>query len=558
MSITNIVSLLGGLALFLYGMHMMSDGLENAAGDKMKDILQKLTSNRFLGILVGALITAVFQSSSATTVMVVGFVNSKLMTLSQAVWIIMGANIGTTITGQLMTLDVSTIAPVIAIIGVVLITFIKNKKANAIGLILAGLGFLFVGMDMMKVAMEPLRDEPMFINLMTSMSNPFLAVIVGALFTALIQSSSASVGILQSLAVSGLIPLSSSIYIIFGQNIGTCITSVLASLGASKSAKRATIIHLSFNLIGTTLFMIAIQFIPFVDLMTQFTSAPDAQIANTHTIFNVVTTCILIPFGHKLAKLPELIMPVLPNEIEEEAFNIPLTFVDPTNIASLPIAISSLRKEAVSMLQLSEKSVLQSIESIYGETVPFEKISNRENRINFINLEITDYMSKVSVLNKNEHEADTINGLFKSFADIERIGDHALNIIAYSQEGHEYKISDASQIKEELETLHDLLAKSFELIYTFDLNEHEDSFDKIERIEERIDELTAQYRQNQIQRLSDNKVNAKDTIVYSEILTDIERISDHIMNVIEECKRNNFTLSKELLESGIEAINQAS
>lgn len=558
MTIQNIVSLLGGLALFLYGMHMMSDGLENAAGDKMKDILQKLTSNRFLGILVGALITAVIQSSSATTVMVVGFVNSKLMTLSQAVWIIMGANIGTTITGQIMTLDVSTIAPVMAIIGVILITFIKNKKANSIGLILAGLGFLFVGMDMMKIAMEPLRDEPMFINLMTSMSNPFLAVIVGALFTALIQSSSASVGILQSLAVSGLIPLESSIYIIFGQNIGTCITSVLASLGASRSAKRATIIHLSFNLIGTALFMLAIQFIPFVDLMKAWTMEPDAQIANTHTIFNILTTVLLIPLGSKLAKLPELIMPVLPNEIDEEAFNIPLNFVDPTNLASLPIAISSLRKEAVNMLQLSEKSVLQSIESIYGETIPYDKIANRENRINFINLEITDYMSKVSVLEKNEHEADTINGLYKSFADIERIGDHALNLIVYSQEGNEYKIVDKEAVQEELTNLHDLLAKSFELIYTFDLKEHEDSFEKIERIEERIDELTAQYRQNQIARLAENKVSAKDTIAYSEILTDIERISDHIMNVIEECKRNNFTLSKDLLESGLEAINQAS
>lgn len=558
MTIQNIVSLLGGLALFLYGMHMMSDGLENAAGDKMKDILQKLTSNRFLGILVGALITAVIQSSSATTVMVVGFVNSKLMTLSQAVWIIMGANIGTTITGQIMTLDVSTIAPVMAIIGVILVTFIKNKKANSIGLILAGLGFLFVGMDMMKIAMEPLRDEPMFINLMTSMSNPFLAVIVGALFTALLQSSSASVGILQSLAVSGLIPLESSIYIIFGQNIGTCITSVLASLGASRSAKRATIIHLSFNLIGTALFMLAIQFIPFVDWMKAWTIEPDAQIANTHTIFNIATTVLLIPLGTKLAKLPELIMPVLPNEIDEEAFNIPLDFVDPTNLASLPIAISSLRKEAVNMLQLSEKSVLQSIESIYGETVPYDKIANRENRINFINLEITDYMSKVSVLEKNEHEADTINGLYKSFADIERIGDHALNLIVYSQEGNEYKIVDKEAVQEELTNLHDLLAKSFELIYTFDLKEHEDSFEKIERIEERIDELTAQYRQNQIARLAENKVSAKDTIAYSEILTDIERISDHIMNVIEECKRNNFTLSKDLLESGLEAINQAS
>ena len=297
MTIENILSLLGGLALFLYGMHMMSDGLEEAAGDRMKTILEKLTSNRFLGIIVGALITAVVQSSSATTVMVVGFVNSKLMTLSQAVWIIMGANIGTTITGQLVALNVSEMAPLMAILGVVMVAFIKGKKINSFGEIIAGLGILFIGMSTMSGAMGPLRNEPAFIDLMTTISNPFVAVLFGAGFTALIQSSSASVGILQTLAMGGLIPLSSSIYIIFGQNIGTCITSVIASLGASRNAKRATVIHLSFNLIGTALFMLFIQLVPFVNWMEAFTTNPAAQIANTHTIFNIATTLLLIPFG---------------------------------------------------------------------------------------------------------------------------------------------------------------------------------------------------------------------------------------------------------------------
>ena len=265
MTFEHVLSLFGGLALFLYGMHMMSEGLEEAAGDKMKQILEKLTSNRFLGVVVGALITAVIQSSSATTVMVVGFVNSGLMTLQQAVWIIMGANIGTTITGQLVALNVSELAPIMAIIGVVLVTFITNKKANSFGEILAGLGVLFIGMSMMSEAMYPLREEPMFITFMTTISNPFIAVLFGAAFTALIQSSSASVGILQTIANGGLIPLSSSIYIIFGQNIGTCITAVLAALSAKRAAKRTTIIHLSFNLIGTAIFMIGIQFGPFVD-----------------------------------------------------------------------------------------------------------------------------------------------------------------------------------------------------------------------------------------------------------------------------------------------------
>ena len=254
MGITDVLSLLGGLALFLYGMQMMSNGLEAAAGNKMKSILEKLTSNRVKGVLVGAAITAVIQSSSATTVMVVGFVNSGLMTLKQAVWIIMGANIGTTITGQLIALDIGAIAPLIAIISVAVMMFIKNEKAHHISSIFAGLGILFMGMDMMGAAMEPLQDSEAFLNLMTQFSNPLLGILVGAVFTAIIQSSSASVGILQALAATGMIPLSSAVYVLLGQNIGTCITAVLASIGMKVNAKRTTIIHLMFNIIGTIIF----------------------------------------------------------------------------------------------------------------------------------------------------------------------------------------------------------------------------------------------------------------------------------------------------------------
>ena len=252
MSIHSFFSLLGGLALFLYGMQMMSTNLEAAAGSRMKQILERLTANRFLGVFVGAGITAIIQSSSATTVMVVGFVNSQLMTLKQAVWIIMGANIGTTVTGQLIALDIGAIAPLIAFAGVALILFVKQKKVQFAGGIIAGLGILFLGMGMMSAAMIPLRDSQHFVNLMTKFSNPFLGILAGAAFTAIIQSSSASVGILQALAVSGLIGLDSAVFVLFGQNIGTCITAVLASIGANRDAKRTTLIHLIFNVIGTT------------------------------------------------------------------------------------------------------------------------------------------------------------------------------------------------------------------------------------------------------------------------------------------------------------------
>ena len=298
MGVELLLGLLGGLALFLYGMQMMSNNLEAAAGNKMKQILEKLTTNRFMGILVGAGITALIQSSSATTVMTVGFVNSGLMSLKQAVWIIMGANIGTTITGQLIALDVGALAPLIAFIGVVLVVFVKNKKLQHIGGIVAGVGVIFIGMGMMSDAMLPLRDEPEFIQLMTSFKNPLLGVMAGALFTAVIQSSAASIGILQALAVSGVIGLHSAVFVLFGQNIGTCITAVLASVGTNRNAKRTTAIHLMFNVVGTVIFVVLCMVTPFVDWMIATNPAnPAAQIANVHTIFNIATTVILFPFG---------------------------------------------------------------------------------------------------------------------------------------------------------------------------------------------------------------------------------------------------------------------
>ena len=291
MKITDILGLLGGLALFLYGMQMMGQGLEAAAGNKMKQLLEKLTANRFMGVAVGAGITAVIQSSSATTVMVVGFVNSGMMNLRQAVWIIMGANIGTTITGQLIALDVGAMAPLFAFAGVAMVTFVKNQKAQHIGEILAGLGILFIGMEMMSEAMLPLRELPAFIDLITKFSNPLIGILAGALFTAVIQSSSASVGILQALATSGVIGLPSAVYVLFGQNIGTCITAVLASIGTSRNAKRTTVIHLMFNIIGTIVFTIICMVTPLVSLVESFTPyGPAAQIANMHTLFNIVTT----------------------------------------------------------------------------------------------------------------------------------------------------------------------------------------------------------------------------------------------------------------------------
>ncbi len=544
MTTDNILSLFGGLALFLYGMHMMSEGLEEAAGDKMKQILEKLTSNRFLGIIVGALITAVIQSSSATTVMVVGFVNSGLMTLQQAVWIIMGANIGTTITGQLVALSVSDIAPILAILGVIMVTFISNKKANSIGEILAGLGVLFIGMNMMSSAMSPLRTEPLFIDFMTTISNPFIAVVFGAAFTALIQSSSASVGILQTIAMGGLIPLSSSIYIIFGQNIGTCITAVLASLSAKRAAKRTTVIHLSFNLIGTAVFMILIQFVPFVDWMVALTDNPAAQIANTHTIFNVTTSILLIPFGTYLAKLAETVLPVLPNENKEE---ITLSFIDDKNIGNTAIAMANLRKEANAMLEMTQTNLIQSVGRMTGNNYSFEEIDHREDKINGINYKVAEYMSKVSLLQMNQQESDICNALYKSFADIERVGDHAFNIAQYSLELDKGTLD--SSMCAQINELTALLIKTIDILMHEDVLKIESDGEVIEAIEQKIDDLTALYRQQQIERLINKEVDAKDCVTFSQMMTDIERISDHLLNIMEEYRKVHISLTQQLFNN---------
>ena len=397
MTMTQMMGLLGGLALFLYGMQMMSNGLEAAAGNKMKQILEKLTANRFLGVLVGAVITAIIQSSSATTVMVVGFVNSGMMTLTQAVWIIMGANIGTTITGQLIALDVGAIAPFIAFLGVAIVVFMKNEKLHHIGNILAGLGILFIGMDMMSDAMKPLRDSQAFVDLLTNFENPVLGILAGAGFTAIIQSSSASVGILQALASSGIIQLSSAAFVLFGMNIGTCITAFLASIGTSKNAKRTTVIHITFNVIGTVIFTTLCLSTALISLVESWT--PDnasAQIANLHTTFNIVTSILLIPFGTWLTKFAQFVLRDKGNAEEMEGFY--LLNIKPMNTDKLGVSAISMegtRKELMRMLQMARENVHNAFEVFASkDTVALATVEEKEEYIDYLNKEISKYNDK--------------------------------------------------------------------------------------------------------------------------------------------------------------------
>ena len=539
MKATDLISLLGGLSLFLYGMQMMSNGLEAAAGNKMKRILERLTANRILGVLVGAGITAVIQSSSATTVMVVGFVNSGMMTLQQAVWIIMGANIGTTITGQLIALDIGAIAPLFAFIGVAMIVFLNKEKLHHFGKIIAGLGILFIGMDMMSAAMMPLRESEAFISLMTQFSNPVLGILAGAIFTAIIQSSSASVGILQALASSGVIGLPQAVYVLFGQNIGTCITAVLAAIGTSRNAKRTTIIHLSFNIIGTIVFTIICMVTPFVSLMEGLTPNVSAQIANTHTIFNITTTLLLLPFGTQLAKMATKI---LPDRAEEKEDIMHLEYIQPmipietrgeTKIGISAIAVNAIRNELTRMTKMAKENVALSFDAVReGNTGLLEEVRNREEYIDFLNKEISKYISRMLVKERNPKDSQYMSVLFKVCGNLERIGDHAMNICEYTNMIQEKQISFSAEVIKQIGQMKEVCNQALDMVLGIEQNGGD--IKEIEQIEQKIDDMTEDFRKRQIDRMQTGACSDEGCVLYSEMLTDFERIGDHILNIGQE------------------------
>ena len=535
-----LLGLLGGLALFLYGMQMMSSGLEAAAGNRMKHILEKLTANRVLGVLVGAGITAVIQSSSATTVMVVGFVNSGMMTLRQAVWIIMGANIGTTITGQLIALDVGALAPLFAFVGVAMVVFLKKPQIHHYGSILAGLGVLFIGMEMMGSAMEPLREWPAFVNVVSTFSNPLIGILVGAGFTAIIQSSSASVGILQALAISGVIGLDSAVYVLFGQNIGTCITAVLASIGTSRNAKRTTIIHLMFNVFGTILFTFICMFTPLTTFMQSLTPTnPAAQIANMHTLFNVVTTLILLPLGGYLVKIA---MRILPDQKEEQAEGMHLAYLvpNPTHtkqehpIGFSAMYITQLRQELNRMLEMAKSNIATSFQAVLErDTRRLEAAEATEEYIDFLNKEISQYISKVIVHETNEQDSTAVSAYFKITGNIERIGDHAMNICEYTQMMKEKHIRFSEEAQEELRSMESVCLETMDLLEQEAIHPTE-WLTKVSALEQRIDDMTEEYRRRQLERMKQGSCSDEGCIIFSELLTDFERIGDHALNIAQE------------------------
>lgn len=539
------LALAGGLALFLYGMSVMGGGLEKISGGKLELFLERLTSNPMKAVALGALVTAVIQSSSATTVMVVGFVNSGIMKLSQAIGIIMGANVGTTVTSWILSLTgiqsgnilvrllkPSSFSPVLALIGIILYMSGKNNRKKDIGEILLGFAVLMFGMEAMSDAVKPLADVPEFTNLLTVFQNPLLGVAVGAILTAVIQSSSASVGILQALSVTGAFTYSSVIPIIMGQNIGTCATAMLSSIGANKNAKRTAFVHLYFNLIGAAVFMIVYFGLDvFIDFGFSGQTVGAAGIALIHSIFNIATTIILLPFIHGLEKLAYLTIPISEEErlpVEDKEFQI----LDDRFLQTPGFAIEQCRSLANKMADLSKECFLIAMDSLNGyskETV--QNVIALEEKIDIYQDKLEIYLTKLCSRNLVYQDSQNASTLLHCITDLERISDHAVNVAEAAREMHKRKLSFSKKAEEEMNiykmAIEDILNRT---ISAFTENDEKKAL-TVEPLEEVIDELNKNIKKHHIKRLRKGKCTIELGLILSDLATNYERVADHCSNI---------------------------
>ncbi len=531
------ISLIGGLGMFLYGMNVMGDGLQKAAGEKLKKIIEMLTTNRIMGVLVGTLVTAIIQSSSATTVMTIGFVNAGIMSLQQAVGVIMGANIGTTVTAQLVSFNIEKYAPIAIGIGMVFWFFTKKKNIKNISEILIGFGILFVGMNFMKEAAAPVSEMSQVHDAMLYLSkNPVLGILAGFLITGTIQSSSASIGILIVLASQGLLPITAALPILYGDNIGTCVTSLLSTIGASRNARRAAIMHLCFNVIGTLLFIIVLSK-PIIALVTSIdpTNVP-RQIANAHTLFNVVNVIVLLPFSTYLVKLATKLVPYTEDEDLE---NIHTTkFLDERILETPSIALSNTVDEVIRMASRSTRA----LNSAYDAVKTFsherrEKTFEYERMINTLQLDITNYLFALSNRNLSDIERIKADVLFHIVNDIERVGDHADNIAEISQFMEDKKVIFTEDARNELDTIFELASKNFyDSITALKTSDFELAATITER-EREINILEQNARNSHMARLHAGTCSVEAGIYFLDIISNLERISDHSINITEELGR---------------------
>lgn len=534
------LAFLGGFGLFMFGMDYMGEGLQKAAGSKMKNLLSALTSNPFLGVAVGAGVTAIIQSSSATTVMVVGFVNAGLMSLKQAVGVIMGANIGTTVTAWIVSLGdwvsflkPATIAPLCIGIGVIMVLFCKKQKVKQVGQIVFGFGALFLGLDLMGDAVKPISQLESVKQLFVSLgANPFLGILVGTIVTAVIQSSSASVGILQTLALSGLVPWNTAIYIILGQNIGTTVTAMLSSIGASKNGKRAAVIHLLFNVIGSVVFAV-IAIIAFGGLMPKLaafgTSLIDpTKISVVHSIFNVLNTLLLFPFAGLLVKVAEKLVPGKEDEDNESE----LKHLDERILETPSFAVQNAIKEVVRMGEMASHNAKIGMEAIFDkDEVKIQDVFKREKVINQLQHGINHYLIKLSNLPISENEHGIVNSLFHTVSDIERVGDHAENLAELAQIRIRDEVEFSETAIKELKTISGLAIKCFDTALQACEFDDRSIAKEVQPIEQQVDKLEEELRTRHIKRLADNKCSSMAGVVFLDAISNLERISDHASNV---------------------------
>lgn len=542
MSFFDFLTMIGGLALFLYGMNAMGDGLAKLSGGTLERVLEKLTAKRMMAVLLGAGVTAVIQSSSATTVMVVGFVNSGIMKLSQAVGIIMGANVGTTITSWLLSLtgiegdsfwlqllNPSSFSPILALIGVVFLLFSKKEKKKDVGMIMVGFAILMFGMQTMSGAVEPLAEVPEFTSILTAFSNPILGMLAGMVLTAVIQSSSASVGILQALCATGSVTYGTAIPIIMGQNIGTCITAILSSVGASKNAKRAAAVHLFFNVIGTGIFMIVFYTInAFINFDFLADAAGPAGIAVVHTAFNLAATAVLLPFAKYLEKLAILVIPDSKEaEIENE-----FKLLDDRFIEKPGFAIEQCRTVTMHMAELSKEALMKSVHLIMQyDTKEFEEVTALEDRVDQYEDKLGTYLVKLSSKNLSTKDSQTLSVLLHTIGDFERISDHAVNIAFSSKEMHEKELVFSQKAMEELtvfcKAVTDMINTTVEVFSSGNLIKAK----TVEPLEQVIDTINNEIKKRHVKRLRKGKCTIELGFILSDITTSLERVSDHCSNI---------------------------
>lgn len=524
----------GGLGLFLYGMKLMSDGLENIAGEKLKGILEKITSNKIMGVLVGIVVTAIIQSSSAVTVMVVSFVNAGLMTLTQATEVILGSNIGTTITAQMVSFKLEIIAPIFIGVGAIVMIGAKRKKVKDLAYIALGFGILFMGMGLMSASLKPVSELDIFNNfILLVANNPILGVLIGMLMTAILQSSSATTGILVALGASGNIDMNVAFPIVLGCNIGTCITAILAGLTANRTAKKAALLHLFFNIFGTIIFL------PFSDKVVMIVQylTPDSvarQIANAHTIFNIVITILILPISKYFVNLVNKILPDNGNVMMCGAI-----YLDKKLLETPVVAITQVVKETIRMAQIARNNFQLAMQSFfYGKDEDIKSVYENENIINTLEKEITEYLIAISQHNLPEENAELISEVYHTINDIERIGDHAENIVELAINKFNNNIELSNEALKEIEEISNVTLESLDIaIKCFKEKECKDNI-IVNEIEERIDKLEKSFRNNNIIRLNSKQCYANAGVMFFDLLSNLERIGDHANNIATIKEKN--------------------